>query len=459
MFSPSCVSRAIAVVFFAGAVVHADPHATLDLEGAIQSALSAGDLEAQSLRVEEARGRLEQRLLRPNPVLVYDRQDIFDQGNAPGFVQDLVKLEQPLRQHGIRQARQRAGELEIESVSREVLLARRRKIHEVRRAFAVALEAQHLILIHQRAIVRTRTAQDVVSLRTRAGESSKYESMRMGLATAQERDLATAARVEFTRALAELGAAMSRSLPASTVITGRLPAPLKLDGVGSDRVLAASKHSPFGHLGAGANLSDPAGSPWMQRPEIVVEDARLAQARADEQSIRAEVRPQFNVGLGYMHFDQTGLTPQDGYNAVVSVGLPLHDRRQGDIRAAQARALGARKARAAAESRVRAEVTGAREHLLMTNTRLVELLDVERTGTGEMTSLAETSYRAGLQSIIELLDAYRIERDLQLARVRAQGALLLAIEDYAYALGVTPEELWPQLKQSESVSHAHDPEG
>ena len=73
--------------------------------------------------------------------------------------------------------------------------------------------------------------------------------------------------------------------------------------------------------------------------------------------------------------------------------------------------------------------------------------------------MAETSYRAGLQSVLELLDAYRIERDLQLARVRAQGALLLAIEDYAYTLGVTPEELWPQLKQSESVSHAHDPEG
>ncbi len=174
MFSRSCVNQAIALLLFSSAsLLRADPHASLDLDAAIQSALNAGDLEAQSLRVEEARGRLQQRLLKPNPVVVYDRQDIFDQGNAPGFVQDLVKLEQPLRQHGIRQARQRAGEMDIETVSREVVLARRRKIHEVRRAFARTLEAQHLILIHQRAIIRTRTAQDVVSLRTTAGESSK----------------------------------------------------------------------------------------------------------------------------------------------------------------------------------------------------------------------------------------------------------------------------------------------
>lgn len=457
MFSRSCVSKAVALLLLSSAVVRADPHGSLDLDGAIQAALSAGDIDAQSQRVEEARGRLQQRLLRPNPVVVYDRQDIFDQGNAPGFVQDLIKLEQPLRQHGIRKARQRAGELEIESVSQEIGLVRRRKIHEVRRAFARALEAQHLILIHQRAIVRTRTAQDVVSLRTTAGESSKYESARMNLATAQERDLATAARVEFTRALADLGTAMSKALPATTIIEGRLPSPLKLDREAGERILETSKHPAFGHLGAGTKLAEPAGNPWKRRPEIAIEDARLAQARADEQSIRAEVRPQFNVGLGYMHFDQTGLTAQDGYNAVVSVGLPLHDRRQGDIRAAQARALGAQKSRDAAMLRILAEVTGAREHLLMANTRLVDLLEGEKTGTGEMTTMAETSYRAGLQSVLELLDAYRLERDLQLARVRAQGALLLAMEDYAYALGLSPDELWPQLEQP--VTHAHDPEG
>jgi outer membrane protein, heavy metal efflux system len=452
VFSRSCVNQAVVVLLISSAVMHADPHGSLDLDGAIQAALSAGDIDAQSSRVEEARGRLQQRLLRPNPVVVYDRQDIFDQGNAPGFVQDLIKLEQPLRQHGIRKARQRAGELEIESVSQE-----RRKIHEVRRAFARALEAQHLILIHQRAIVRARTAQDVVSLRTTAGESSKYESARMNLATAQERDLATAARVEFTRALADLGTAMSKALPANTIIEGRLPAPLKLDREAGERILETSKHPAFGHLGAGTKLAEPAGNPWKRRPEIAIEDAKLAQARADEQAIRTEVRPQFNVGLGYMHFDQTGLTAQDGYNAVVSVGLPLHDRRQGDIRAAQARAVGAQKSRDAAMLRILAEVTGAREHLLMANTRLVDLLEGEKTGTGEMTTMAETSYRAGLQSVLELLDAYRLERDLQLARVRAQGALLLAMEDYAYALGVSPDELWPQLKQA--VTHAHDPEG
>lgn len=444
----SDLRAAVLALLLLAPAAHADPHEELDLAGALRTALAAGDLDAQAQRVEEARGRLQQRLAHPNPTVTYDRQDIFDQGNAPGFVQDLIKLEQPLRRHGVRQARRRAGELEVESVSREVTLARRRKVHEVRRAFARALEAQQLILIHQRAIVHARTAADVVSLRTRAGESSKYEAARMSLATSQERDLTTAARVEFVRALADLGTAMSRPLPASVVLVGKLPDPLKLDRAAGDRILETSSHPALGHLGAASTLADPAGSPWMKRPEIGIEESKAAQARADERAIEAEVRPQLNVGVGYMHFDQTGLTAQDGYNAVVSVGLPIHDRRQGERRAARARALGAEKARSAAVARIHAEVQGARESLLMANARLQELVEVERTGTGEMTAMAETSYRAGIQTVLELLDAYRLERDFQLARVRAQGALMLAIEDYAYALGLTPEELWP-----------HDPEG
>lgn len=457
MFSRSCVS--VMVILVCAATASADPHPTLDRKTAVETALKAGEIDAQGKRVEEAEGRLQQRLLRPNPTVVYDRQDIFDQGNAPGFVQDLIKLEQPLRRHDVKATRKRAGELDIESVNREVLIARRRKVYEVRRAFARVLEAQQLIAIHQRAISRTRTAEEVVSLRLKAGESSKYEGSRMALATAQERDLASAARVEFTRALSELGVAMATPLSPSVVVAGKLPGPLKLDRAGSDRILEKGTHSPLGHIGSVSRIAEPAGSPWMQRPEITVENARLEQARADEAVLRAEAKPQVNVGLGYMHFDQTGLTAQDGYNAIVSVGLPLHDQRQGDIRSARARASAAQLAQAGAVARVRAEVEGAREHLLSANDRLVELLRTEATGTGEMTGMAETQYRAGLQSILELIDAYRLERDLQLARVRAQGALLLAIEDYAHALGVAPEELWPQLLETESVSRAHDPEG
>ena len=59
---------------------------------------------------------------------------------------------------------------------------------------------------------------------------------------------------------------------------------------------------------------------------------------------------------------------------------------------------------------------------------------------GGMFNYVEALRSAGIQTVLELLDAYRLERDFELARVRAQGTLRLAMEDYAYALGLTPQD-------------------
>ncbi len=84
MFTHSCLGSVLLISLLASPAWGDGP--VLSLESAIEAALHAGDIDAQRQRVEEARGRLQQRTARPNPTLTYDRQDVFDAGAAPGFV-------------------------------------------------------------------------------------------------------------------------------------------------------------------------------------------------------------------------------------------------------------------------------------------------------------------------------------------------------------------------------------
>lgn len=59
--------------------------------------------------------------------------------------------------------------------------------------------------------------------------------------------------------------------------------------------------------------------------------------------------------------------------------------------------------------------------------------------------MAGTSYQAGLQSLLELLDAYRLEREFAVQRVRARGALADALDELALALGEDPDAFSGEL--------------
>ena len=407
---------------------------TLDIDAAVSRALATGEVQAQIALVEEARGRLEQALVLPNPQVTYDRQDIFDEGIAPGFVQDLVKVEQALPGSQRRRARRAVGEREIDRVALEVDVVRRRKAIEVRRAFVRAVEAERVAAIHDEAIARVGKGEAAIEARVSAGESSKYERLRVRMAQAQERDLAFAARADASRLRGELGATMAVPVDPETELVATWPEDV-----------------------AALLASEPVEGAIERRPEVVIETARAAVARAEEGAARADSRPSLTAGLGYMHFEQTALPGQSGYNAIVAVGLPIHDRKRGEIRAARARAEAARFGESAARAKARAEIEGTRNALNIARERL-EAIVASRSGELEpLMSMAETSYKAGLQSVLELLDAYRVERDYQIARARAQAALWLAIEEHAHALGhstsvkttTTTEEIQSRKKHGE----------
>lgn len=162
----------------------------------------------------------------------------------------------------------------------------------------------------------------------------------------------------------------------------------------------------------------------------------MAVATAAAAVSRAEGRPQLTVGAGYMHLDQTGLPAQSGYNAVAAVVMPLPERRDAEMAAARARRDAAQAEMVATIRRIRGEITGAREAVRAASRRLERVTRTEEGQLEPVLEMSRTSYQAGLQSLLELLDAFRLEREFSVQKLRARAALTESLEDLALAVGV-----------------------
>lgn len=409
--------------------------AELTMAEAVARALASGEVDARRFGVDEARAEARALTVRPNPTLAYDRQDIFDEGIAPGFAQDLVKVEQSLPGQRLRRARRQLGASQVDRAAAEVAVTRRKREQEVRRAFVRALVAQEETTAYDRVIERVRSLGGVISARVSAGESSNYEQARIRLAEAQELDAQDTAAVESARRRAELAAAVGIALPEDTRLVGTLTLHAPEARTIDHRVSSALAALDMLERGQGALPAD-----GTLRAEVLELKARAAVASASASVTRAESRPQLTVGAGYMHFDQTGIPAQSGYNAIAAVVLPLPARRDAELAAARARGDAAHAELLATVRRIRGEITGAREALRAATRRFERLQRTQKAQLDPLLEMSRTSYQAGLQSLLELLDAYRLEREFSLQSLRARGAITEALEDLALAIGIDAAE-------------------
>jgi len=109
------------------------------------------------------------------------------------------------------------------------------------------------------------------------------------------------------------------------------------------------------------------------RPDLAIARAEAAMARAKIRKEEAEGRWDASVNVGYMRqdfgFALNGLTDRGGTRPIqdtfhyvgggVTITLPVRNRNQGNVAAAEAEALGADRKREAAELTIRQEVTAA----------------------------------------------------------------------------------------------------
>lgn len=366
-------------------------------------ALVAADLEAARAEAVAA-GTL------ANPTLAYDREALV---SGASLATDYLRLSLPLEISGRRAARRSAARAEIAAVTAEGEAARFALMLQALRSFRVAqYERAHSELLRAERVALA-DAVEIVRKRAAAGASSGYDLQRIELELAGYDDSLVIAAAQLEAARMELGAWVG--LPAGVDASGALDLP-----------------APSPSLEA--SLTEPLD----RRPQVRAAAARQEAASSLDRSASRGWIPDLVLTAGLTGQDATGDDSAWGYTAGVALSLPLFDHGQAD----RARAR-AQRQRAEATRQLLARALPAALHLrhaalsrLLGRVRSIEQQQLAR--LAQLLRSAETAYRDGGGTIVELVDAYTTARDLRLRALELRRDAQLAHLDLWLALGRRP---------------------
>ena len=338
--------------------------------------------QARAIRaaVEVVRQEQAARRMLPNPTVWYTRE-------SAGFT-EFLQIDQSLPAFGLRSALQRAGVAAVEAAEAESGVALAALRAEAITAIARFAAESTRIAEAERAVREIEKLVEILAIREREGEGSKYDRRR----AEQETHEARLAHVSATAAAAEARAGVEALLPGG----------VGLGAVSWDQPPAAV-----------VTLEMLTARGTEQRSELRALERAANRFRLESEAARRArgVTPSFVAGL--KRADDSG-DRQAGYIAGAGLSIPLFDR--GDREAARCNAEAARAMAAHAEvaARVRAEIAGAAAVLELRRRALESFAEASVAGE-EIRTIADAAYQDGAITILELLDAYRTA-----ARARAR---------------------------------------
>lgn len=387
-----------------GAAVAAAQEMTFDQ--ALAAAAEAPALARRAADVQAAEAALVAAETYPhNPVL---EVEAADRSGAGGSTTDrAVGLSQQLELAGQRGKHRAAAEADLVAARAAFEQARVAVLGGAARAFARAFHARELLAVEEAEAELARSFASLVERRLEAGSATAVDLAlaQAGLARA-ERGLALAAGA-YRTAQARLAEAVGVAGAALVVPAGELPP-----------------------LTPPPDLEETLARASARRGDLSAAGASVAAAEARRRLARALRFPDLTVGA------RAGREEGDDVVGLgVALPLPLFDRNQGGLAAAEAELAAVRSELAVAELAVRREVAAAHGRLAtaLEARRLTERLGVIPLEDG--LALLERSFDAGKIGAAELL-LYR--RELLEGRRQAVGAVAEAWEaavDLAVAAG------------------------
>ena len=362
--------------------------------------------QARAIRAETDVTRREQlaRLAYPNPSVSYTRE-------GAGFT-EFLQVEQALPLFGVRGALERAGVAATAAAEAE----RDVRLWALRGEAAAAvarLAAEHArIATAQAHIGEVERLIEILRTREREGEGSRFDRVRA------EQELRDTRRVltDATAAAAAARATLTGMLPAGTALGNVTGAPAPAASVATADTLIAKAASARAELRALQQLGE--------RATFEADAARRAR------------RPSPTVFGGLKRADDLRGREAGGVFGV-SASLPLFDSGSRDAARWDAERARVEAERVSIESRIRGEISGAREVL---GVRLAAL-EQEPSGAGdELVQMAVVAYREGDVGILELLDAVRVSARARMRIIDLRLDSRLAQLALERAVGVI---LWP----------------
>jgi cobalt-zinc-cadmium efflux system outer membrane protein len=338
----------------------------------------------------------------PNPSVsgMAGRGAIRDPSTGARITERTVTVEQPLEWTGKRQARQEAADAGVAGAQAALEETRLELLSDVKVAFYQLLFAQRDAELAAQNVGAVEEVLRTVKSRVAAGEATSFDTMKT--------------TVELQKAQKEVARAQSALVVAKTRLNT-----LTAGAVGKE----FSIRGDFQSLQQGLDLDRLAARAFDMHPTV----RRLANlSEQAEHTVRLERESRIpGVSVQGQYHREAG---DESVTAGLSIPIPLWYRRQGEIEAA----LGAQHRAEADRLRVRNEIEQAIVQHGQEVRTAQDQLQVFETGLlkqAEQTlTVARTSFRQGAASLLDVLDAQRVYRQvlLEYAQVRADLSIALA---------------------------------
>lgn len=370
-----------------------------DLGEVLERVEAVPRLAAAHAAVLREQGDLRQAGLSPNPEIRFaaERWPTDDLSDGPG--KRTVRLTQRIETGGKRSGRKRIGEWRVREASAQEALERNRVAEAAAEAHQAALAAFELAAVRE---AQLRGTEELLALRRALVESGREKE---GILPPLQAELG-ALRVALAEERARHRAALRR-------LEGILALPVgTLQGVRGGLLLEAP-------------LADAADA-LEKNPELAARKAAEKAAASGVEHARSLAAPDVIVGLSYENRTDSLLEPGQNLGIMLGLPIPIVDRNQGGVQAAQAELSRAIALREESEARVRARYSELVELVaaLQANRKLYadEIVPARERDF----ALAEAGFAAGRLDRVGVVEA-----SLRLSESRAE---LLEIETRLSAL-------------------------
>ncbi len=388
-----------------------DQTSTYDLDRIIEFALERNPAIAGARSViEQSEGRRIEAGAYPNPTIAGQTGSgaLRDPSTgAPRVSEYGMMLHQTVEWPGMRAARQDAAEAGLEGATVGLDEAKLNLIAEVKQGFYELLLAERTVDLLQQNLEIVQEVARIVKARVRSGEGPQFELVK--------------AEVEVLKAKQEVTKAKNvvrvKLVVLDTLTAGALGSRYKVQG--DFRSLRERLDSEQ------MATRDPSQHPTLKRQGKIVEQAEFAVTK--ERQARVP-----NVTLFGTYAREAG---REGVVGGVSIPTPLWYRQQGHI----ATALGTQRKEEAELIRARNELVRAiNQHAREAETAQDQIIVYEEgllKQAQEALRIAQLSFRQGASSLLDVLDAQRVQRQITVDYNLARFELSMALTRFERAVG------------------------
>ncbi len=399
----------------------------LTLEAAQQTAfLRNWDLLAAARGVDAAVAQKIVARQFPNPALSFSTTQINVDGTPNSTpagntfwdrnYQTIIAINQLFEIGGKRRNRQASAQAGIEGATATLLDARRTLDLAVARAYVAVVLAEENQRVLEKSAASLRQEAKIAEIRTRAGEISTSDQ----------------AQIEITADRFDLDAERARSASAQA-------------RVALETLLGEARPRGDCHLSdaldaLSARPAPPDGGPQgMRRADVVAAEAAWQKAEADLRLQKSNRVPDPTFLAQYQH------EPPDYPNSVgfgVSFPLPLWNRNEGNIAAAQAACEQVELAFHKTEAQAAADIAVARMAYDDAHKRWLSYHDQILAKSEKVRQSVAYAYEKGGASLLDLLSAERNDNDVRLGASQAAADLANAVAALQVACAqVQPKDL------------------